>query len=66
VSGVHEVNGWLGPLGTGGTSANFVGDPAGREREGYGARSYARLAALEQQWDPANLFHFNQNVAPAV
>ena len=31
-------------------------------RSSYGATTYDRLQALKQKYDPANLFHLNQNI----
>jgi FAD/FMN-containing dehydrogenase len=44
---------------------NFMsGDDAYRTADNYGA-NYERLAAVKAVYDPDNLFHVNQNVAPA-
>ena len=55
----------LEPSLTGGGYVNFL--PAeGEERvRAYGAEKYARLQALKDRYDPTNLFHLNQNVAPS-
>ena len=37
-----------------------------RVREAYPAPTYARLASIKRQYDPGNLFRFNQNVAPGA
>jgi hypothetical protein len=51
--------------GTQGGYVNFMDvDDAGRAPENYG-RTYERLRAVKATYDPANLFHLNQNVAPA-
>lgn len=48
-----------------GVYVNFLGDEGtGRVREAYGDRTYRRLVALKNRWDPANLFRVNQNIPP--
>ena len=49
-----------------GVYVNFMSDePAPHVKIAYGDRTYARLAALKSKYDPSNVFHFNQNIAPA-
>ena len=44
---------------------NYVGDEgAGFVRTAYGERSYERLVALKNRYDPTNFFRFNQNISP--
>ena len=44
---------------------NFMGDAGDdRLRASYGDATYERLVALKRRYDPANLFHLNQNIAP--
>ena len=38
---------------------------ADRVRDAYGDGTYARLVALKDRYDPANLFRLNQNVRPS-
>jgi FAD/FMN-containing dehydrogenase len=38
-------------------------DHEARVREAYGP-NYERLAELKRRYDPHNLFHLNQNIAP--
>jgi len=45
---------------------NFMaGDDGGRVRDNY-AGHYRRLAEIKARYDPANLFHLNQNIVPAA
>ncbi len=53
------------PATTGRSYVNFVSEGEQRVREAYGDDRYERLAELKRAWDPTNLFHLNQNVAPA-
>jgi FAD/FMN-containing dehydrogenase len=50
-----------------GVYVNFL-EKEGPERvhEAYPPATFARLAAIKQRYDPTNLFHFNQNVPPAL
>jgi FAD/FMN-containing dehydrogenase len=50
---------------TGGAYINFLSaEGEERVRSAYGAEKFARLQALKDRYDPTNLFHLNQNVAP--
>jgi hypothetical protein len=55
------------PFDLGGAYPNFMMDDEGdaRLKATYGD-NYARLAALKQRYDPANLFRVNQNIKPAA
>jgi FAD/FMN-containing dehydrogenase len=48
---------------TGGVYVNFVPDGEAPLDAAYGP-NYERLVALKRKYDPANLFRFNQNIAP--
>ena len=51
--------------GTEGGYVNFMSaDDAARAPENYG-RTYERLRRVKATYDPDNLFHLNQNIAPA-
>ncbi|MBS9403515.1 FAD-binding oxidoreductase [Halomonas sp. TRM85114] len=56
----------LSPWATGSVYLNFIGDE-GKERiiAGFGRENYERLARIKTRYDPQNLFHLNQNIAPA-
>jgi hypothetical protein len=49
-----------------GVYVNYLGFGEGQDRvrAAYGEEKYARLSALKRQYDPTNLFRFNQNIAP--
>ena len=57
---VHRFN-------PGGAYVNFMMDDEGEARvqASYGD-NYARLAEVKKKYDPANLFHVNQNIRPAA
>jgi FAD/FMN-containing dehydrogenase len=49
-----------------GVYSNFIGDEdASRVREAYPDLTYHRLAQVKLRYDPTNMFHRNQNIAPA-
>ena len=49
-----------------GVYVNFMSDePAPHVQVAYGEGKYAQLATLKNKYDPANVFRFNQNIAPA-
>lgn len=48
-----------------GAYVNFLGaDGPERIRAAYPGQTWDRLAAIKAQYDPANLFHLNQNIEP--
>jgi FAD/FMN-containing dehydrogenase len=56
----------LHPHSSEGAYVNFMMDEGqDRIKATYGA-NYERLAAAKAKWDPANLFHLNQNIVPAT
>ena len=56
----------LHPHSAGGAYVNMIMDE-GQERIRAAYRdNYPRLAAIKQKYDPANLFHVNQNIKPSV
>ena len=52
------------PFSTGASYLNFTHE-ADRVRDAYGEDKYARLVALKDTYDPANLFRLNQNIRPS-
>jgi FAD/FMN-containing dehydrogenase len=55
-----------GDASTGRAYVNFLGDGQQTARSLYGPETYARLAALKDEYDPTNLFRLNQNIEPAA
>ncbi|OAI41480.1 hypothetical protein AYO38_03585 [bacterium SCGC AG-212-C10] len=50
-----------------GVYSNFLHDEGEeRVRDAYPTATYARLAEVKRQYDPENVFHFNQNIKPAA
>jgi FAD/FMN-containing dehydrogenase len=55
----------LRPHGSG-VYSNFISSEGeDRVHDAYSAQTYARLAQVKRRYDPANVFHLNQNVKPA-
>ena len=54
------------PFSTGAVYLNFTGDE-GQDRvvAGFGRENYDRMAKIKGEFDPANVFHRNHNIAPA-
>jgi hypothetical protein len=62
---VRDYYAALAPHSQPGGYVNFAAaDDQQKVRDNYGA-AYGRLAQVKRQYDPANLFHLNQNIAPA-
>lgn len=54
------------PLSDNAAYVNFLGDEgAARVHDAYPGATWDRLAAVKARYDPANLFHLNQNIPPA-
>ena len=52
------------PFASGGAYVNFMtADEAARVPSAYGG-NYARLVEMKRRFDPDNVFHVNQNIAP--
>ena len=55
------------PFSAGGAYVNFLGEEGGdRVRAAYDERTFERLAAVKQAYDPENFFRLNQNIRPAA
>ena len=66
VQSVRDYYAALAPHSDPGGYVNFASaDDQQRARDNYGT-GYDRLAQIERRYDPANLFHLNQNIAPAA
>jgi hypothetical protein len=50
-----------------GVYLNYTSDTGDdRVRSSFGPEKYARLVALKDRYDPANMFRLNQNIAPSA
>jgi len=57
----------LEPETTEGVYLNFTSDEGDeRVRKTFGPEKYAKLVALKDKYDPANMFHLNQNIKPSI
>jgi FAD/FMN-containing dehydrogenase len=57
----------LEPYSTGGVYVNFLSEEGSeRVQAAYGPEKFARLAKVKAEYDPDNLFRFNQNIPPAI
>jgi FAD/FMN-containing dehydrogenase len=66
MSAVRRAGAALDPYANGVYVNSLTADDGQRGvRRAYPAAKLARLAALKAVWDPANVFHLNQNVKPA-
>ncbi len=66
VSWARDVFSSVEPYAMGTAYVNFMpADESARVEGAYGG-NYARLTSVKQDWDPENVFRFNQNVAPAA
>jgi FAD/FMN-containing dehydrogenase len=66
VSWAQATHAALAPALTGGAYVNFLsGEGEERVRAAFGPDTYRRLVALKDEYDPANVFRLNQNVAPS-
>jgi FAD/FMN-containing dehydrogenase len=56
------------PHATGGAYVNFMSQDEGQDRviAAYGSDKYRRLVSLKNEYDPTNMFRFNQNIAPTT
>jgi FAD/FMN-containing dehydrogenase len=57
----------LEPYSTGGVYVNFLSEEGSeRVQAAYGPEKFARLAKVKAEYDPDNLFRFNQNIPPSI
>jgi FAD/FMN-containing dehydrogenase len=57
----------IAPQATGGYINYLAGDASSDEvKSAYGEERFRRLVALKTKYDPANMFRFNSNIAPAA
>ena len=57
----------MSPHAVAGVYLNFTSDTSDeRVRASFGEEKYAKLVALKDSYDPANMFRLNQNIRPSV
>jgi FAD/FMN-containing dehydrogenase len=57
----------LEPETTNGVYLNFTSDEGDeRVKKTFGPEKYAKLVALKDKYDPANMFHLNANIKPSI
>lgn len=67
VAWARNLSADLEPDTTEGVYLNYTSDQGeDRVRSSYGPEKYARLVALKDKYDPANMFHMNQNIKPTI
>jgi hypothetical protein len=66
ISWAKDLSEDLAPHTTKGVYLNYTSDEGDQKvRESYGEARYERLVGLKDRYDPANLFHLNQNIPPS-
>jgi FAD/FMN-containing dehydrogenase len=56
----------MAAYGSGSTYVNFTGEGGDdKVKQAYPAEIYSRLQSVKDQYDPTNVFRFNQNIAPS-
>ena len=66
IAWVRDYFAAIAPESQPGGYVNFAsGDEQDRASDNYGA-NYARLSEVKRRYDPDNLFHLNQNIAPST
>jgi FAD/FMN-containing dehydrogenase len=67
IASMRALSSAMKPWTTGGAYLNFLGDEGlDRIRTGLGGETFARLRRVKRDWDPGNVFRYNQNIPPAV
>ena len=67
VQWAQDLHATIEPSLSGGSYVNFLpAEGEERVRTSYGERTFARLQALKDEYDPSNLFRLNQNVPPSA
>jgi len=66
IAWVRSVAAAMEPWAQKGTYLNYLMDEGGRRVEESFGPQYQRMVALKNKYDPANLFHLNQNIKPTV